>query len=125
MADKKNILIIEDDRFLSSLLRARFEKDGFGIFQAFDGDEAIKLLKQNKPNLVLLDLIMPRVSGFEVLEAISLNPEMKKVPVVILSNLAQESDVQKAKQLGAAEYFVKIRVSINALVKKIEDMLAV
>ncbi len=116
---KKSIMIIEDDRFLSSLINARLEKDGFSTVQAFDGDEAIKLLKQGKPDLIVLDLIMPRVSGFEVLEAISLDPQLNKIPVVILSNLAQDSDNQKAKSLGATEYFVKVRVSIDDLINKV------
>ena len=90
-------MIIEDDRFLSSLIKARLEKDGLEVKQAFDGEEAIQALKQSKPDLVVLDLIMPRVTGFEVLEAISLDPELHKIPIVILSNLAQDSD-------GAAGY---------------------
>lgn len=116
-------MIIEDDRFLSSLIKARLEKDGFGIVQAFDGEEALELLKKEKPSLFVLDLIMPKVSGFEVLEAISLNPEANKTPVIILSNLAQDSDIEKARRLGATEYFVKIRVSIDDLVNKVESIL--
>lgn len=123
MAEAKKVMIIEDDRFLSSLIKARLEKDGFAIAQAFDGEEAIKLLKQVRPDVVVLDLIMPRVTGFEVLEAISINPELNRVPVVILSNLAQDSDIQKAKGLGAIEYFVKVRVSIDDLVNKIKSIL--
>ncbi len=124
MADAKKVMIIEDDRFLSSLIKARLEKDGLGIVQAFDGEEAMKLLKQVKPNVIILDLIMPRVTGFEVLEAISISPELNSIPVVILSNLAQDSDIQKAKNLGAKEYFVKVRVSIDDLVSKIKSILA-
>jgi DNA-binding response OmpR family regulator len=123
MATQKSVLIVEDDRFLSSLIRARLEKEGYAITQAFDGEEALGVLKQAQPNLVVLDLIMPRVSGFEVLEAISVNPLVNQIPVIILSNLAQESDVLKAKQLGATEYFVKIKVSIDDLVNKIKSVL--
>jgi len=123
MATQKSVLIVEDDRFLSSLIRARLEKEGYAITQAFDGEEALDILKQAQPNLVVLDLIMPRVSGFEVLEAISVNPLVNQIPVIILSNLAQESDVLKAKQLGATEYFVKIKVSIDDLVNKIKSVL--
>ena len=123
MADtKKNIMIIEDDKFLSSLIEARLEKDSFGVSQAFDGDEAIKLLREGKPDLIVLDLIMPKVSGFEVLEAISLDPQLNKIPVVILSNLAQDSDIEKAKSLGATEYFVKVRVSIDDLINKVRTI---
>jgi two-component system phosphate regulon response regulator PhoB len=123
MADRKLVMIIEDDRFLSSLVRARLEKDGFKVQQAFDGEEAIAILKETKPDLVVLDLIMPRVTGFEVLEAISISPELNRTPIVILSNLAQDSDVQKAKSLGAVEYFVKVRVSIDDVVSKVMSIL--
>ena len=123
MAVDKKVMIIEDDRFLSSLIRARLEKDGFGVLQAFDGEEALGILKQEKPNLIILDLIMPRVTGFEVLEAISISPDLNKTPVVILSNLAQDSDVAKAKSLGAMEYFVKVRVSIDDVINKVETIL--
>jgi DNA-binding response OmpR family regulator len=119
----KKVMIIEDDRFLSSLIKARLEKEGFEVEQAFDGEEAIQALKQIKPGLVVLDLIMPRVTGFEVLEAISLDPELHKIPIVILSNLAQDSDVAKAKSLGATEYFVKVRVSIDDVVNKVKSIL--
>ena len=122
-AAESKIMIIEDDRFLSSLIKARLEKDGFNVLQAFDGEEALRLLKQEKPNLIVLDLIMPRVTGFEVLEAISISPELNKTPVVILSNLAQDSDVAKAKSLGAMEYFVKVRVSIDDVINKVKSIL--
>ena len=120
---KRIILIIEDDKFLSSLIKARLEKDGFSAPQAFDGDEGIKILKKEKPDLIVLDLIMPKVSGFDVLEAISLDPQLNKIPVVILSNLAQDSDIEKAKKLGATEYFVKVRLSVDDLANKVRDII--
>jgi DNA-binding response OmpR family regulator len=117
-------MIIEDDRFLSSLMKARLEKDGFTVIQGFDGEEAMQLFKQQVPDLIILDLIMPKITGFEVLQTISLAPELQKVPVVILSNLAQDSDIEKARQLGAKEYFVKVKVSIDDLVGRIKTLVA-
>ena len=123
MADaNKRIMVIEDDRFLSSLIKARLEKDGFGVIQAFDGEEAIQTLKQERPDLILLDLIMPKVTGFEVLQTISITPGFEHIPVVILSNLAQESDLEKARQLGAKEYFVKVKISIDDLISRIKTL---
>jgi DNA-binding response OmpR family regulator len=116
----KRIMIIEDDKFLSSLMKVRLEKEGFIVIQAFDGEEAIERLKTEHPNLFVLDLIMPKVTGFEVLQTISMMPEFEKVPVIILSNLAQDSDIQKAKEFGAKEYFVKVKISIDDIVKKIK-----
>src|SRR5271165_4225553 len=106
----KKIMVIEDDRFLSSLIKARLEKDGFGVLQAFDGEAAVQMLKEERPNLIILDLIMPKITGFEVLQMISITPGFEKIPVVILSNLAQDSDIEKARQLGAREYFVKVKI---------------
>lgn len=120
--EPKKVMIIEDDHFLSSLMKARLEKEGFIVTQAFDGEEAIQLLKQELPSIIILDLIMPKVTGFEVLQMISITPQLDKVPVVILSNLAQDSDIQKAQELGAKEYFVKVKVSIDDLVGRIKTL---
>lgn len=121
--EAKKIMIVEDDRFLSFLLKSRLEKDGFVIEQMFDGEEAIQRLKQEVPDLIVLDLIMPKVTGFEVLKTISVTPEISKVPVVIVSNLAQDSDIEKARELGAKEYYVKVKVSIDDLVNRIKALL--
>ena len=120
--EQKKIMIVEDDRFLSSLMKARLEKEGFSVDQAFDGEEALAKLKSEVPALVILDLIMPKVTGFEVLQTISITPQLDKVPVVILTNLAQDSDIEKARELGAKEYFVKVKVSIDDLVGKIKAL---
>lgn len=115
-------MVIEDDRFLSSLIKARIEKDGIIVIQSFDGEDAIKRLPEERPDLVILDLIMPKANGFEVLKAISLIPGLERTPVVIVSNLAQDSDIEKARQLGAREYFVKVKISIDDLISKIETL---
>jgi DNA-binding response OmpR family regulator len=118
----KKVMLVEDDRFLSSLIKARLEKDGFGVVQAFDGEQAIQALNADRPSLVILDLIMPKTNGFEVLKTISLTPGLSDTPVIIVSNLAQDSDIEKARQLGAKEYFVKVKISIDDLVDKIKSL---
>jgi len=118
----KKVMLVEDDRFLSSLIKARLEKDGFEVLQAFDGDQAIEVLNGSRPNLVILDLIMPKTNGFEVLKTISLTPGLDQIPVIIVSNLAQDSDIEKARELGAKEYFVKVKISIDDLVEKIKSL---
>lgn len=123
MPNGKKILIIEDDRFLSSILKSRLEKDGFVVEQAFDGDEGLRLLKKDNLALILLDLIMPKVSGFELLETISADPQLNQIPVVILSNLGQESDIEKAKKLGAVDYYIKVRTSMDELVKIVRQFI--
>lgn len=118
------VLVIEDDSFLSSLLKGRFEKEGFEVRQAFDGDQALEILKEEIPDIILLDLIMPKKSGFEVLESLSLDPRLSRVPVVIVTNLAQEEDIEKVRSLGALEYFVKARTSIDDLIQKIREIIS-
>lgn len=117
-------MVIEDDKFLSSLIKTRLEKEGFTVLQAFDGDEATSLLRQETPDLIVLDLIMPKVNGFEVLQTISITPQLASVPVVILSNLAQDADVEKARALGAKEYFVKVKISIDDLLDRVKSLVS-
>ena len=124
MAEGIPILIIEDDKFLSSLLKGRIEKDGFRVIQAFNGEDALALLQQEKPSLIILDLVMPKMSGFEVLQAMSIDPQLNQIPVVVASNLGQDSDIEKAKGLGAKDYFVKMRMSVDELVGKIREIIA-
>ena len=119
----KRILLIEDDPFLSSLLKNRFIKDGFEVDLAQNGDDGVKAFKASDHNLVLLDLILPGKSGFEVLEEINKEPRNPKVPVLIISNLGQDTDVEKGKELGAVGYLVKARTSIDALVTKAKEYL--
>lgn len=124
MSGSLKVLIIEDDTFLSSLLKGRFEKEGFEVHQAFDGNQALEVLKEEIPDIILLDLIMPKKSGFEVLESLSLDPRLSRIPVVIVTNLAQEEDIEKVRSLGALEYFVKARTSIDDLIQKVKEIIS-
>ena len=119
------ILLIEDDEFLSSLLRNRLQKEGFDVAVAKDGEEAIIDLKADKPNLILLDIILPKKSGFEVMEEIKSDPQIQggEPPIIIISNLGQPEDVKRGHELGAIEYFIKARTSIDDLVIKIKDFI--
>lgn len=118
----RKIMVIEDDRFLSTVIKARLEKLGVEVTQAFDGGEAIKYLLGSKPDLVILDLIMPKVTGFDVLDKISKTPDLKGIPIVVLSHLAQDSDIAKAKQMGAETYFIKVKVSIDEVIDKVASL---
>ena len=120
----KKILVVEDDPFLSNLLKIRLEKERLNVILVKDGDEALKKIQETDPDLILLDLILPKKSGFEVLQNISLDPNFKNKPVVIISNLGQTIDVQKAKELGAVEYFVKAKISIDDLILKIKEFIS-
>jgi DNA-binding response OmpR family regulator len=117
------ILLVEDDPFLSNLLKVRLQRENIDVTLARDGEEAIKDLTTNRPSLILLDLILPKKSGFEILEKISTDPQLKDMPVIIISNLGQTSDIQRGKELGAVEYFVKAKISIDDLVGKVKEFL--
>lgn len=117
------ILLVEDDAFLSNLLKVRLQGENIKVSLAKDGEEAMKKIAEETPSLVLLDLILPKKSGFEVLEKISIDPKLKKIPIIIISNLGQTSDVERGKNLGAIEYFVKAKVSIDDLVTKVKGYL--
>jgi twitching motility two-component system response regulator PilH len=122
----KNILLVEDDKFLSTLLKNRLEKEGLTVTHASDGEEAVNILRSGmRPDLTLLDIILPKKNGFEVLEEIQQDPGLKDVPIIIISNLGQDTDVSKGKDLGAVEYYVKAQTSIDDLVDKVKSFIGV
>lgn len=116
----KKILLAEDDKYISLAYKDGLERNGFGMVIAFDGIEAVKKIRSEKPDLVLLDLIMPNKNGFEVLEEIKKDKAIKDIPVIILSNLGQESDIEKGKALGAADYLIKSNISMKEVIIKIK-----
>ena len=121
--DPKKILLVEDDPFLSSLLKNRLVKESVEVTHAHDGQEALDVLKTYKPDLILLDLILPKKSGFEVMEGIKQDPQLQNAPIIIISNLGQPEDIQKGQQLGAVEYFIKAKTSIDDLIGNIMGFL--
>jgi len=120
-----HVLYIEDGRALTHVMSNKLEREGFRVSLATDGEEGLRKVSALKPDLVLLDLILPNMNGFEVLRAIKEDSELKKIPVIIFTNLGQESDEQKSKQMGAANYFVKSDMSINEVIDKIREQLKV
>jgi CheY-like chemotaxis protein len=120
----KNILLVEDEQFLAKLLKSRLEKEGqLKVIVAQDGLEALKFVKETEFDLILLDLILPKLSGFEILETIHSDPRLQNTPVIIISNLGQESDVTRGQSLGAVEYFIKARVSMEQLIEQVKKFL--
>jgi DNA-binding response OmpR family regulator len=121
---KQTILLVEDDRFLRRAAEAMLQRRGFTVFTASDGEEAVRLAREAQPSVVLLDVIMPKLQGFEVLRILKEDPATTRTPVIMLSNLGQESDVQRALDRGARGYFVKANLSLEDLVKRVEEALA-
>ena len=119
----KRILLAEDDRFLRKAAAARLRQGGFAVLTAVDGEEAVRVARAERPDLVLLDLIMPKIQGFEVLKALKEDPATAFIPVIVLSNLGQERDVQRAMELGAVAYFIKAHLSLHELVRRVGEVL--
>ena len=120
----RRILLAEDDRFLRKAAETALKRQGFTVLAAVDGEEALRMARTEAPDLILLDLIMPKLQGFEVLRALKADAATAATPVIILSNLGQDSDVKQAMEAGAAGYFVKANLSLQALVKQVGEMLA-
>ena len=121
---KKRILLVEDDKFIVRAYLDGFERNGLMVEHAGNGVDALNSIKKSSPDLVLLDIVMPGQNGFEVLKSIKSDPKMKNVPVVILSNLGQESDVKKGLELGAHDYLLKVELSMAEIVEKVRGYLS-
>lgn len=120
---KKKILIVEDDRFLRELMAKKLTAEGFDVKEAVDGEDGLKKAKEEKPNLILLDLILPGIDGFEVLSRIKEDPSLEIIPVIILSNLGQKEDVERGLKLGAADYLVKAKFTPSEIIEKVRKIL--
>lgn len=119
----KKILIVEDDKFLRELIAQKLIKEGYEASQAIDGEEGIKKIKEEKPDLVLLDLILPGIDGFEVLSRMKEQSTLTAIPVIILSNLGQKEDVEKGLKLGAVDYLIKAHFTPGEIIEKIRNTL--
>ncbi len=119
----KTILIVEDDKFLRNFLVLKLTKENYNIIEAVDGEEGIKKIKEEKPDLVLLDLILPGIDGFEVLSQMRSDPSLHPIPVIILSNLGQEEDVKKGFNMGANDYLIKADFTLREVIEKIKSIL--
>lgn len=121
--DEKKVLVAEDDVFLSQLLSTRLGKAGINVLKAFDGEAALAIIKKEKPDLILLDIILPKKSGFEVAEEVASNPMLRDIPIIITSNLGQDSDIERGRALGVVEYLVKANINVDDLVTKVQRYL--
>ena len=119
----KKILIIEDDKFLRELISRKLGDEGFNIQEAIDGEEGLKKIKEGKPDLILLDLILPSIDGFEVLSRMKEDPGVSAIPVIILSNLGQKEEVERGLKLGAADYLIKAHFTPGEIIEKIKNIL--
>ncbi len=119
----QNILIIEDDKFLRDLIVRKLRREGYKTSEAIDGEDGFKKIKVEKPTLVLLDLILPVIDGFEVLTKMKDSPELSKIPVMVLSNLGQAEDMERVKKFGVVDYIVKAYLTPNEIIERIKSVL--
>lgn len=119
----KKILLVEDDIALATVYRTRLELEGFEVKEVHDGEKALSVALEYKPDLIVLDVMMPRISGFDVLDILRNTPETAKIKVVMLTALSQDKDKEKAESLGADDYLVKSQVVISDVVSRVKHHL--
>jgi two-component system alkaline phosphatase synthesis response regulator PhoP len=128
MTDKKiKILLIEDEEMLANMYEVKFKNEGYDLTKAMDGSQGLEMAKSITPDFILLDIIMPKMDGFAVLKSLKEDAVTKNIPVMLLTNLGQDEDVQRGKQLGAVGYLVKANITpseVVASVKRELDKLA-
>lgn len=117
----KKVLIVEDDEFLGSTLQARLEKAEYNAKFILDGTDIISTVRSYNPDLILLDLLMPIKDGFTLLEEIKKDADLKSVPVIIISNLSEQKDIDRAKKFGVKDYIIKSDLVLDSLVGKIDS----
>ena len=117
------VLIVEDDVLITKVYSTRLSADKHQVFTAADGEEGLKMAKKEKPDVILLDIMMPKISGLEVLADLKKSSETAKIPVIVYSNLAREEEIKRAKKLGAAEFIIKSSLTPQQVVAKIEKYL--
>jgi len=119
-----HLLVVEDEPFLRDLLLMKFGEENYSVLHAIDGQNALKLAIDEKPDIILLDLLLPGISGFEVLEKLKAQKETRNIPVIILSNLGQEEDVDRCMSIGADSFLVKAHSNPSVIINKVRSVMA-
>ena len=118
----KTILLIESDDFLADIYATKFRQEGFKVKRASDGDQGLKMLTREKPDCLLLDILLPKKDGFQVIKETRAHTDFKKMPIIVISNLGQKDDIDKALGLGATDYFIKAHFVPSETVVKIKKL---
>ena len=120
----KNILLVEDDPFLIDIYTTKLKESGFAVEVASDGESALQKIKEKDPGLVILDIVLPHLDGWEILRQIKSDPKLKKIKIIILSNLGQKEEVEKGVELGAVKYLIKAHHTPSEVVAEIKKLLS-
>lgn len=121
---KATVLLVEDDTFLSGMYVTKLSMEGFDVQLAPDGEQGLRQAKAIKPDIVLLDIVLPKMDGFHVLEGIKKDPTTKNIPVILLTNLGQKDDVDRGLALGAADYLIKAHFMPSEVVSKVKNIVS-
>ncbi|HOK00833.1 MAG TPA: response regulator [Candidatus Pacearchaeota archaeon] len=119
----KKILLVEDDPFLIDIYTSKLEKEGFSVKISESGEDCFKKINQEKPDLILLDIILPKIDGWEVLKKIKSDEKLKNIKIIILSNLYQKEDIEKGLSLGADKYLIKANYDPKEVIEEIKKIL--
>lgn len=120
---KRKLLLVEDDTFLAGIYVSKFDQAGFDTLLAIDGVTGLELAQKELPDVIILDILLPKMDGFEVLERLKADPKTKNIPVILLTNLSQQEDVERGLRLGAADYLIKAHFVIEDIIAKINKVL--
>ncbi len=121
---KEKILIIEDDFFIRELYNRQFVKDGYTVVTAEDGPDGLIKASQENPDLILLDIMLPKLNGLDLLRTLKSKPETKPIPVILLTNLGQESVIKEGFEYGAESYLIKSAYTPSQIIEEIKNFLA-
>lgn len=122
-SSRKKVLIVEDEDIIIDLLKKKLLQEGYDVSIAHDGEEGLKALREIKPDIVLLDIVMPKKSGYEVMEEMEKDPELKKIPIIIISNSGQPVELDKAKDLGARDWLIKTEFDTQEVADKVKKQI--
>ena len=117
------IMLVEDDVALRDIYTSRFEAEGYEVAVASDGEQALTVAVKEQPDLIVLDIMMPKISGFDVLDILRNTPETKDTKIIVMSALSQTMDIEKGKALGADDYLVKSQVTLSEVVERVKELL--
>ena len=120
MSTKKKILLVEDEEMLAIMYEVKFKNEGFDLIKALDGAQGLEMAKSTQPNFILLDIIMPKIDGFSVLKSLKEEESTKDIPVMMLTNLGQDEDIERGRQMGAVGYLVKANITPAEVVEAVK-----
>src|SRR3989344_6535216 len=118
----KSILVVEDDDFLSSVISGELTSAGYEVFTAFDGSQGVETAKAKRPDLILMDILMPKMNGYEATALLKSGEDTKDIPVVVLSNLGQPEEIERARAAGAEDFMIKVNYTPKEIISKIRSL---